>query len=225
MSVLLPPVFLARVAATLLLAWLAAQLCLVLHTPLPWMLGPLISVSLLSIGGAPTQSWARLRDLGQWTIGGALGLYFTPAVTELVAGGEVEVVYPVHLNPLVKDVVQQRLGHVAGVHLIAPQDYVGFVRLMQRAFFVLTDSGGVQEEAPALGKPVLLLRDVTERPSVVEAGVVKLVGTDRQRIVSAANALLHDGAAYQRMTQATHPYGHGDASEQIVKILLAAKAV
>jgi uncharacterized membrane protein AbrB (regulator of aidB expression) len=70
----------------LLLAWLAAQLCLVLHTPLPWMLGPLISVSLLSIGGAPTQSWARLRDLGQWTIGGALGLYFTPAVTELVAG-------------------------------------------------------------------------------------------------------------------------------------------
>lgn len=86
MSVLLPPVFLARVAATLLLAWLAAQLCLVLHTPLPWMLGPLISISLLSIGGAPTQSWARLRDLGQWTIGGALGLYFTPAVTELVAG-------------------------------------------------------------------------------------------------------------------------------------------
>ena len=147
------------------------------------------------------------------------------AVTELVAGGEVEVVYPVHLNPLVKDVVQQRLGHVAGVHLIAPQDYVGFVRLMQRAFFVLTDSGGVQEEAPALGKPVLLLRDVTERPSVVEAGVVKLVGTDRQRIVSAANALLHDSAAYQRMTQAAHPYGHGDASEQIVKILLAAKAV
>ena len=86
MSVLLPPAFLARVAVTLLLAWLAAQLCLMLHTPLPWMLGPLISVSLLSIGGAPTQSWARLRDLGQWTIGGALGLYFTPAVTELVAG-------------------------------------------------------------------------------------------------------------------------------------------
>ena len=147
------------------------------------------------------------------------------AVTELVAGGEVEVVYPVHLNPLVQDMVQERLGHVAGVHLIAPQDYLGFVRLMQRAFFVLTDSGGVQEEAPALGKPVLLLRDVTERPSVVEAGVVKLVGTDRQRIVSAANALLHDEAAYQRMTQAAHPYGHGDASEQIVKILLASKAV
>lgn len=86
MSVLLPPAFLARVAVTLLLAWLAAQLCLMLHTPLPWMLGPLISISLLSMGGAPTQSWARLRDLGQWTIGGALGLYFTPAVTELVAG-------------------------------------------------------------------------------------------------------------------------------------------
>jgi uncharacterized membrane protein AbrB (regulator of aidB expression) len=83
MSVLLPPVFLARVAATLLLAWLAAQLCLVLHTPLPWMLGPLISVSRYRLGAHPK---ARLRDLGQWTIGGALGLYFTPAVTELVAG-------------------------------------------------------------------------------------------------------------------------------------------
>ncbi|RGE40763.1 UDP-N-acetylglucosamine 2-epimerase (non-hydrolyzing) [Comamonas testosteroni] len=145
------------------------------------------------------------------------------AVTELVAAGDVEVIYPVHLNPLVKDVVQERLGHVAGVHLIAPQDYLGFVRLMQRAYFVMTDSGGVQEEAPALGKPVLLLRDVTERPSVVEAGVVKLVGTDKQRIVSAANELLHDSAAYARMTHAAHPYGHGDASEQIVKIVLNAK--
>jgi UDP-N-acetylglucosamine 2-epimerase (non-hydrolysing) len=95
--------------------------------------------------------------------------FFDVISAELVAGGEVEVVYPVHLNPLVKDVVQQRLGHVAGVHLIAPQDYVGFVRLMQRAFFVLTDSGGVQEEAPALGKPVLLLRDVTERPLPISA--------------------------------------------------------
>ncbi|MEG0150052.1 MAG: UDP-N-acetylglucosamine 2-epimerase (non-hydrolyzing) [Comamonas sp.] len=146
------------------------------------------------------------------------------AVTELVAGGEVEVVYPVHLNPLVLDVVQQRLGQVAGVHLIEPQDYLGFVRLMQRAFLVLTDSGGVQEEAPALGKPVLLLRDVTERPSVVEAGVVKLVGTDRQRIVAAVRELLHDSAAYERMTRAAHPYGHGDASEKIVQVLRQAKA-
>ena len=86
MSALPSPRFLAQVAVTLLLAWLAAQLCLVLHTPLPWMLGPLISVSLASIAGAPTQSWGRLRNLGQWTIGGALGLYFTPAVTALVAG-------------------------------------------------------------------------------------------------------------------------------------------
>lgn len=146
------------------------------------------------------------------------------AVAELVAGGEVEVVYPVHLNPRVLDVVQARLGHVKGVHLIEPQDYQGFVRLMQRAFFVLTDSGGVQEEAPALGKPVLLLRDVTERPSVVEAGVVKLVGTDTRRIVNAANELLHDSAAYARMTHAVHPYGRGDASEKIVKILLGGKA-
>lgn len=146
------------------------------------------------------------------------------AVAELVAGGEVEVIYPVHLNPLVLDVVQQRLGAMAGVHLIEPQDYLGFVRLMQRAFLVLTDSGGVQEEAPALGKPVLLLRDVTERPSVVEAGVVKLVGTDTQRIVAAAQELLHDSVAYERMTRAAHPYGHGDASEKIVKILLQGKA-
>ena len=86
MPVLPSPKFLAQVAVTLLLAWLAAQLCLVLHTPLPWMLGPLISVSLVSIAGAPTQSWGKLRNLGQWTIGGALGLYFTPAVTQLVAG-------------------------------------------------------------------------------------------------------------------------------------------
>ena len=102
------PRFLAQVAATLLLAWLAAQLCLVLHTPLPWMLGPLISVSLVSIAGAPTQSWGKLRNLGQWTIGGALGLYFTPAVTALVASLWWAIVLAIVWALVVPDAAAQR---------------------------------------------------------------------------------------------------------------------
>ena len=146
------------------------------------------------------------------------------ALAQLVAGDQVDVVYPVHLNPQVQDMVRERLDGLDGVHLIEPQDYLGFVRLMQRSFLILTDSGGVQEEAPALHKPVLLLRDVTERPSVVEAGAVRLVGTDRQRIVDSVEHLLKDEADYARMTRSINPYGDGHASERIVQVLLGHQA-
>lgn len=117
------------------------------------------------------------------------------ALTQLAAREDVQIIYPVHLNPNVKGPVEARLGQLERVTLIAPQDYLPFVHLMQRADIILTDSGGVQEEAPSLGKPVLVMRDTTERPEAVDAGTVKLVGTDTALIVSEVNALLDDAVA------------------------------
>jgi UDP-N-acetylglucosamine 2-epimerase (non-hydrolysing) len=131
----------------------------------------------------------------------------------------VDFVYPLHLNPQVRAPVQQLLGAVANVHLIAPQDYLPFVWLMQRAQLILTDSGGIQEEAPALGKPVLVMRDTTERPEALAAGTVRLVGTDCAAIVAGVSELLGDPAAYRRMAQAQNPYGDGRAAERIVAAL------
>jgi len=141
------------------------------------------------------------------------------ALLSIAARPDVEVVYPVHLNPQVREPVERMLGGVPRIHLTAPQDYLGFVRLMQRASVVLTDSGGVQEEAPALGKPVLVMREVTERPEAVRAGTVRLVGTQVQAIASQVNALLDDPAQYQRMARSVNPYGDGRASERIVAAL------
>ena len=132
---------------------------------------------------------------------------------------DLQFVLPVHPNPQVKQTVERLLCDLPGMHLIAPVDYVEFVHLMNRAYLVLTDSGGVQEEAPSLGKPVLVLREVTERPEGVEAGTAVVVGTDRDRIVSVASELLTSKTAYDRMANAVNPYGDGKASGRIADAL------
>jgi UDP-N-acetylglucosamine 2-epimerase (non-hydrolysing) len=134
---------------------------------------------------------------------------------------DVQFVYPVHLNPLVQEVVYGTLSDKPNIYLIAPQDYPNFVWLMGRAHFILTDSGGVQEEAPAIGKPLLVLRDVTERPSVLESGTMLLVGTDKARIVEESSRLLDDADTYTRMSRVHFPYGDGHAGELIATRLHA----
>lgn len=129
---------------------------------------------------------------------------------------ETQVLYPVHLNPNVREPVNRILKNVGNVHLIEPQDYLPFVYLMDQAHIILTDSGGIQEEAPSLGKPVLVMRDTTERPEAVQAGTVKLVGTDKARIVAAVESLLSDENEYHRMSRAHNPYGDGNACERII---------
>ena len=133
---------------------------------------------------------------------------------------DVELVYIVHLNPVVKDVVFEKLGNKERVHLLSPLDTKETHNLMNRSFMVMTDSGGLQEEAPHLGKPVLVLRDVTERPEAVEAGTVKLVGTDVAKIVEEANELINNIDAYNKMSKSINPYGDGLASKRIVNAIL-----
>lgn len=130
-------------------------------------------------------------------------------------------IYPVHLNPNVQEPVKRLLGGLTNVHLINPLGYEPFVHLMQNSYLVLTDSGGVQEEAPGLGKPVLVMRDTTERPEAVEAGTVRLLGTDADVIRAAVQELLDDDALYARMSQAHNPYGNGTASKNIISIIKA----
>tara|TARA_R110002124_G_scaffold281837_1_gene456523 strand:+ start:1747 stop:2886 length:1140 start_codon:yes stop_codon:yes gene_type:complete len=142
------------------------------------------------------------------------------ALTTLAQREDVQIIYPVHLNPNVKGPVEASLGALERVHLIAPQDYLPFVHLMRRAHIILTDSGGVQEEAPSLGKPVLVMRDTTERPEAVDAGTVKLVGTDTDLILREAIILLDDTAAYETMARAHNPYGDGLASQRICDAIL-----
>lgn len=132
---------------------------------------------------------------------------------------DVVFVYPVHLNPNVQAPVREHLAGISNVFLIEPLEYLPFVFMMNRCYLVLTDSGGIQEEAPSLGKPVLVMREVTERPEAVEAGTVKLVGTDSDKIVSLTQQLLDDEAFYQRMSRAHNPYGDGQAAQRIVEVL------
>jgi len=132
---------------------------------------------------------------------------------------DVQIVYPVHLNPNVSEPVNRILGHVKNIILIEPQDYLPFLWLMTHAWLILTDSGGIQEEAPSLGKPVLVMRETTERPEAIEAGTVRLVGTDRQRIVEEVTHLLQDNDAWQAMSRAHNPYGDGQACERILHAL------
>lgn len=141
------------------------------------------------------------------------------ALADIAARGDVQVVYPVHLNPNVQEPVQRILSGKANVSLIEPLDYLPFVYLMDRCAFIITDSGGVQEEAPSLGKPVLVMRDTTERPEAVEVGTVRLVGTDCSRIVAEANCLLDDSGTYEAMACAHNPYGDGQAASRIREIL------
>ncbi len=133
---------------------------------------------------------------------------------------DVDIIYPVHLNPSVQEPVNRLLAGIPNIHLIPPQEYLPFVYLMDRAHIVLTDSGGVQEEAPSLGKPVLVMRDTTERPEAVDAGTVKLVGTNSDAIVTEIDRLLTDDTEYSRMSFAHNPYGDGKASSRIVAGLI-----
>ncbi|CAA0120763.1 UDP-N-acetylglucosamine 2-epimerase [BD1-7 clade bacterium] len=134
---------------------------------------------------------------------------------------DVDILYPMHLNPNVREPVTRLLGNLKNVHLIEPQGYMEFVYLMNCAEIILTDSGGIQEEAPSLGKPVLVMRDTTERPEAVEAGTVKLVGTEVKRIVYAVNTLLTDQEEYDAVSFAHNPYGDGKACDRIVDFLIA----
>ncbi len=132
---------------------------------------------------------------------------------------DVEVVFPVHKNPVVRRVVNEELGRLEKVHLIEPMDYQPFVNLIGRSYLVLSDSGGLQEEAPSLGKPVLVLRDTTERPEAVEAGTVRLIGTGREAVLSETKRLLDDKNFYHKMAHAVNPYGDGSASKRIVQAI------
>ena len=141
------------------------------------------------------------------------------AISAITQRNDVAVIFPVHPNPNVADVMERTLKGRDNIAMIPPQDYPHFVALLDKCHFVLTDSGGVQEEAPALGKPVLVMRDTTERPEGVTAGTARLIGTDPQRIVAEANALLDDHARYDAMARAHNPFGDGHASERIAKII------
>jgi UDP-N-acetylglucosamine 2-epimerase (non-hydrolysing) len=137
------------------------------------------------------------------------------ALATLAERGDVQIVYPVHLNPNVQEPVRRILANRPNIRLILPQDYLPFVYLMNQAHIILTDSGGIQEEAPSLGKPVLVMREVTERPEAVAAGTVRLVGTDAATVVEEASRLLDHEDAYRGMSQAINPYGDGHAAERI----------
>ena len=137
------------------------------------------------------------------------------ALKDIAREPDVQVVYPVHLNPQVQEPVRRILGNASHVHLIEPLDYLPFIYLMKCSHLILTDSGGIQEEAPSLGKPVLVMRDTTERPEAVTAGTVRLVGTNHNRIVSETLSLLREEAAYERMAFAHNPYGDGNSCQRI----------
>ncbi len=143
------------------------------------------------------------------------------ALIELAQRGDVEIVYPVHLNPNVQEPVNRLLKGVDHITLLPPLDYLPLVHLMKHATLILTDSGGIQEEAPAFGIPTLVLRDVTERPEGVEAGTLKLVGTETSRIVKEAKRLLDDESEYAKMARAGNPYGDGHAAEKVIQALIS----
>ena len=147
------------------------------------------------------------------------------ALATLANREDVEIIYPVHLNPNVQEPVNRILGHNSNIHLITPLEYLPFVYLMKKAYFIITDSGGIQEEAPSLGKPVLVMREFTERPEAVHAGTVKLVGTDQSKIVKEATHLLEDKNFYKAKTLIHNPYGNGGASKIIVTELLRAHKI
>ena len=133
---------------------------------------------------------------------------------------DIDIVYPVHLNPNVRKPVNGILKDIKNVYLIEPLEYEPFIYLMSKSYLVLTDSGGIQEEAPSLGKPVLVMRDTTERPEAVEAGTVKLVGTDFDKIIYEVEKLLNNKEKYEKMSKAHNPYGDGNACKRIIRILI-----
>lgn len=142
------------------------------------------------------------------------------ALKRLAKRGDTEIVYPVHPNPNIRDAVREELGTVDGIHLCAPFDYLTFLGAMRRSFLILTDSGGIQEEAPSLGKPVLVMRNSTERPEALDAGTIRLVGCDPERIVTEAENLLDNPAEYQRRSTIANPFGDGNAARRIADIVM-----
>ena len=136
-----------------------------------------------------------------------------------IENSEIQIIYPVHLNPNVREPVERIISNITNIHLIEPMDYLSFIKLMDSCYLILTDSGGIQEEAPSIGKPVLLMRDSTERPEAVEAGTVKLVGSNKQKIVDEVCCLLNDHVKYIDMARAHNPYGDGQASDRICKAI------
>jgi UDP-N-acetylglucosamine 2-epimerase (non-hydrolysing) len=177
----------------------------------------------IAIGGAdPSKKWIVVTAHRRESFGEGFER-ICRALARLASRGDVQVIYPVHRNPNVQDPVHRRLAGRPGVLLIEPLDYVPFVDLMRRACLLLTDSGGIQEEGPSLGKPVLVMREKTERPEAVEAGTVKLVGTAEDRIVGEAARLLDDPGLYQAMARRHNPYGDGHASRRIAEALLHRK--
>jgi len=142
------------------------------------------------------------------------------ALKEIALGNpDIDIVYPVHLNPNVQKPVNQLLSDIENIYLIEPLQYEQFIYMMDKSYFIITDSGGVQEEAPSLGKPVLVMRDTTERPEALDAGTVKLVGTDTHLIIKEAQALIDNKEAYEYMSKASNPYGDGHACEKVMKFL------
>ncbi len=178
-------------------------------------------------GTVPAPEWPQLDPAKRWIVVTShrrenFGPGFVrsmQALRRLAARGDVQIIYPVHRNPNVSGTAHDILDPVPGVVLLDPLSYVPFVDLMRRAHLIITDSGGIQEEAPSLGKPVLVLREKTERPEAVEAGTVILVGTGEDRIVTEATRLLDDPAAYEAMARRHNPYGDGQASRRIAEIL------
>ena len=142
------------------------------------------------------------------------------ALKELALKEDIEIIYAVHLNPNIKKPVNRILRNVNNVHLVDPLDYIPFVYLMKRSYLILTDSGGIQEEAPSIGKPVLVMRDKTERPEALKAGTVKLVGSNKDKIVTEVDKLLNNEKEYNKISFLQNPYGDGNASEKIKEILL-----
>ncbi len=141
------------------------------------------------------------------------------ALKMIAENDEIEIVYPVHLNPNVRKPVLKILGKIPNIHLKEPLDYPSFVWLMNKSYIILTDSGGVQEEAPSLGKPVLVMRDITERTEGIEAGTAKIVGTDKEKIIRETLELLNDKSVYDKMAKTVNPYGDGNASKRIIDII------
>ena len=138
-----------------------------------------------------------------------------------ISNQNINIVYPVHLNPNVQKPVKEILSNIDNIYLIEPLQYEQFIYLMDKSYFIITDSGGVQEEAPSLGKPVLVMRDTTERPEALEAGTVKLVGTNKEKIIKEAQKLIDNKIEYEKMSKAHNPYGDGDACKKIIDFLLA----
>lgn len=146
-------------------------------------------------------------------------IHICNAIARVASRKDVQVVYPMHMNPNVRKPVTESLGHLDNVHLIEPLDYLSFLYMMRKSYLIMTDSGGVQEEAPSLGKPVIVMRDTTERPEAVEAGTVILAGTETDAMACAAERLLDDKAFYEKMAHAVNPYGDGLAAKRIAEIV------